>query len=157
MPGTFDDQTGDLHLAGGGYTLDGIYDTGPPGNLFGGYTGPNGPGSFSCESGAASSAQVFGGSYASDFSGESGTFLLALRGTAIDGAATADGDSVGLAFTGTLAGTAITISAPNTNGYTMHGAGTLNPTTHHISGRYNIDLNAAPADSGAWSGDLVTP
>lgn len=155
MPGTFDDQTGELHLTGGGYTLDGIYDTGPPGNLFGGYSGPNGPGTFSCESGATSSAQVYGGSYASDFSGESGTFLMAFRGTAIDGVATADGDSTGLAFTGTLAGTAITIQAPLLNGYTMHGAGNLNTTTHHVNGRYNIDFNAVPADSGAWSGDLV--
>ena len=85
---------------------------------------------------------------------------MAFRGTAIDGVATADGDSMGLPFTGALAGTAITIQAPSLNGYTMHGTGTLNPTTHHVSGRYNIDLDGptpTPADSGAWSGDLVTP
>ena len=158
MPGTFDDETGELHLTGGGYTVDGLYDVGPPSNLSGIYRGPNGAGQFSCESGAASSAQVYGGSYLSDASGDGGTFLMAVRGTAIHGVATADGDSMGLPFAGTLAGTAITIQAPSFNGYTMHGTGTLNTTTHHVSGRYNIDLDGptpTPADSGAWVGDLV--
>ena len=160
LTGTFDDVTGDLHLdSGTGYTFDGIYDTGPPGEFVGIYYGPNGTGQFSAQSGSATSAEVYGGSYLSDVSGDGGSFLMAIRGTAIEGVATEDGDSTGVAFTGTISGTGTTrpivISSPNLNGITMHGNGSLNTTTHHMSGRFNVDFNSLPADSGDWSGDLV--
>ena len=161
LTGTFDDQTGVLDLTSGGttpYVFSGAYDTGPPSNITGSYSGPNGTGSFASEKGAASSAQVFGGDFQSDVSGTFGTFLMAIRGTEIEGTATEDGNDVGEPFTGTLAGTAITISAPATNGVSMQGHGTLDTSANpdHVSGRYTLFLNAAPADSGNWSGNLVT-
>lgn len=160
LTGTFDDQTGDLVLSGGGYDIAGIYDIGPPGNFVGTYTGPNGSGQFAAASGGLSSAEIYGGSYQSDVSLDGGTFLIAVRGTEIQGVATETGSSTGMEFTGTVSGTGTTrdiaISSPDNGGYTMHGAGTLDTGTHHVSGRFNVDFNSLPADSGSWAGDLVT-
>lgn len=160
LTGTFDDTNGDLNLSGGGYALGGIYDIGPPGNFFGGYTGPNGGGQFSCASGSTSGMQVYGGDYLSDVTAGGGTFLLSLLNGVIEGVATETGDSLGLYFTGTATGTGTTrtiaISGSDA-GYDMTGTGTLNTSTNHISGRYNVEFSATPVDSGAWSGDLITP
>jgi hypothetical protein len=161
LTGTFDDQTGDLNVAGGGYTISGIYDTGPPGNVFGGYTGPNGGGTFSCVTGGASTASVYGGDYASSFSGDNGTFLFAVRGTTLDGAATSAGDSIGFPFTGTISGTGttrpITITSLILNNYQISASGTLNTSTNHVVGTFHVAFMSNPADSGTWSGDLLTP
>jgi hypothetical protein len=160
LTGTFDDETGDLSLTGGGYTFTGIYDVGPPGGLFGSYTGPNGGGQFSATSGGTSGTQVYGGQYQSDDANSSGTFLMAIRGGLLEGAAVEDGDSLGIYFSGTVTGTGTTraIAFTASDGTEdVTGTGTLDTGTNHVSGRYLVEFSATPVDSGSWSGDLVTP
>ncbi|MGH7682305.1 MAG: hypothetical protein ACRENN_10015 [Candidatus Eiseniibacteriota bacterium] len=161
LTGTFDDQSGVLDLSSSGgtpYVFTGAYDPGPPSNCTGSYTGPNGDGQFATETGAASSAQVYGGTYASIVTSSTGTFLMTIRGTAIEGLATEDGSTFGQPFTGALNGTSVTISAPSTGGFTLSGAGNINLTTHHTNGDYDIteDATHTTVDSGTWDGDLIT-
>jgi len=163
LTGTFDDATGVLDLTSGGsspYTFSGAYDTGPPSNCNGSYTGPNGDGAFATEKGATSSAQVYGGDYHSVLTASAGTFLMAVRGTAIEGVATEDGSDLGQPFTGTLTGLDIEITAPATNGYVLSGEGALDTSANpdHVSGWYAIHPvgGGAAADSGSWSGDFVS-
>lgn len=161
LTGTFDDASGVLDLTSGGttpYVFSGAYDTGPPSTCEGSYTGPNGNGQFETKSGTSSSAQVYGGSYASIVTAGGGTFLMTIRGTTIEGVATEDASTIGQPFTGTLNGTVVTITAPSTGGFTMHGTGNVNMATHHTNGDYDIteDATNTTVDSGTWDGDLIT-
>src|SRR5258705_8661152 len=108
LNGTFDDETGYVDLSGGGYTLSGVYDSGPPSAVFGPYTGPNGGGKFECKLGAVSSADVYFGTYQNDAHTSNGSFIFAIRGSALEGAAIAAGASDAPGFTGTVSGTGTT-------------------------------------------------
>ncbi len=139
LTGTLDDETGDLTLAGGGYTLTGIYIPGPPGNMFGSYTGPNGDGSFDVLTGGSSSATVMCGEWTSDDL-ESGTFTFTIRGSEIEGVIYAPGSPPPLdsfTFTGTVSGTGtslpVVIAASLPGVGTLTANGTLDTTTNTVT------------------------
>ncbi|HKW50149.1 MAG TPA: hypothetical protein VJQ53_00285 [Candidatus Eisenbacteria bacterium] len=161
LNGTFDDATGYVDVSGGGYTLAGVYDTGPPSAVFGTYTGPNGNGKFECKIGAASGADVYCGTYHNDAVTSDGSFIFAIRGSELEGAAIESGHSDAPGFTGTVSGSGTTrtlaISSLVTNGYKLTANGTLDTSTQEVSGRYHIQYNSAPYDSGSWSGQRCNP
>ena len=161
LNGTFDDETGYIDVSGGGYTLAGVYDSGPPSTVFGTYTGPHGNGKFECKPGAASSAEVYCGTYHNQATTKDGSFIFAIRGTELEGAAIESGASDAPGFTGTVSGTGnpkvLTISSLTTNGYRLTAAGTLDTNTHQVAGTYHITFNSAPNDSGTWSGQRCGP
>ena len=161
LNGTFDDESGYIDVSGGGYTLAGVYDPGPPTAVFGTYTGPNGNGKFECKPGAASSADVYCGTYHNQASTSHGSFIFAIRGSELEGAAIESGTSDAPGFTGTVSGTGttrtLTISSLITNGYKLTAAGSLDTGTHQCAGTYHIEYNSAPNDSGSWSGQRCSP
>jgi hypothetical protein len=161
LSGTYDDVNGYVDLTGGGYTLSGLYDSDPPSEVFGTYTGPNGNGQFLSKTGATSSADVYCGTYQNDAHTSHGTFTFAIRGTTVEGVAIESGSSSAPGFTGTMSGTGTTrtidIATTITNGYKTTAAGTLNTGTHLVGGLYHITFNAAPYDSGDWSGERCGP
>jgi hypothetical protein len=161
LNGTFDDESGYIDVSGGGYTLSGVYDPGPPSAAFGTYTGPNGDGKFECKLGAASSADVYCGTYENQAHTSNGSFIFAIRGNQLEGAAIESGASDAPGFTGTVSGTGTTrtlaITSLVTNGYKLTAAGTLDTGTHQVAGTYHIQYNSAPNDSGTWSGARCSP
>lgn len=161
LNGTFDDESGDLDITGGGYTLIGTYDAGPPSVMLGAYTGPNGDGQFSCLVGGVSSADIYCGNYMNEAHADSGTFIVAVRGNTLEGAAIEDGGATATGFTGSVSGTGtvrdLAISGTITNGYLLTATGQVDTGTHLIGGTFKVTYNAAPYDSGAWSGELCNP
>ena len=158
LNGTFDDETGYIDIAGTNYTLSGVYDSGPPSVVLGTYTGPNGDGQFECEVGGASSADVYCGTYQNEAHTSNGSFIFAIRGSQLKGAAIEEGSGDATGFTGTATGTGTTrtlaVASTITNGYKLTATGQLDTGTHQVGGTYKIDYNAAPNDSGSWSGQL---
>ena len=161
LNGTFDDESGYIDVTGGGYTLAGVYDSGPPSAVFGTYTGPNGNGKFECKPGAASSADVYCGTYHNQANTSNGSFIFAIRGSQLEGAAIESGASDAPGFTGTVSGTGstrtLTITSLITNGYKLTAAGTLDTDTNQCAGTYHIEYNSAPNDSGSWTGARCSP
>ncbi len=161
LNGNFDNDTGYLNVTGGGYSLGGVYDPGPPRLMFGTYSGPNGDGDFTCEVGAAASADVYCGTYLNQAQTSNGTFIFAIRGSALEGAAIEEGGAGPDGFTGTISGTGtvrtLNVSSLITNGYKLTATGQLDTGTHSTSGTYKIDYNSAPYDSGAWAGQRCNP
>lgn len=164
LSGTFDDESGYVDVAGDSYTLTGVYDSGPPSVLFGTYTGPNGSGKFTCSVGGATSADIYSGTFQNEAQTSNGTFVIAVRGSALEGAAIEDGGSSPIGFTGTVTGAGtvktLAISSLITNNFKLTASGTVDTGTHLTSGTYHIDdytvpSSPAPADSGTWSGELV--
>jgi hypothetical protein len=161
LNGTFDDETGYVDIVGGGYTLDGIYDPGPPSVMFGSYTGPNGSGDFACQVGGMSSADIYCGTFENEALTSNGTFIVAVRGNELEGAAIESGSSNPTGFTGTVSGTGtvrdLAISSTITNGYRLIASGQVDTGTHVVSGTYTIEYLGAPNDAGTWSGELCQP
>jgi hypothetical protein len=161
LNGIFDDETGYVDVAGGGYTLAGVYDPGPPSVMFGTYTGPNGSGDFACRVGGVSSADIYCGTFENEAQLVDGTFIVAVRGTELEGAAIESGSSNPTGFTGTVSGTGtirtFAFSSTITGGYKLIGSGQVNTSTHLVGGTYKIEYNTAPYDSGTWSGELCQP
>ncbi len=162
LTGTLDDTSGDLGLSGGGYTLTGLYDPGPPSKLFGSYTGPNGNGGFDCESGGSASATVLCGGWTSSDQSDSGTFTFSIRGTTVEGIVYSPGASPpydAIPFTGTVSGTGttrtISVSFEMPNLFRLTASGTLDTATNTVSsGTYLFeDLSGAgnPDQTGYWS------
>src|SRR6266850_2474166 len=161
LNGTYDDETDYVDVSGGGYTLSGVYDPGPPSAVFGPYTGPNGNGQFECKVGAASSADVYCGTYQNEAQTSNGTFIFAIRGNSLEGAAIESGSSDAPGFTGTVSSTgtkrSLNISSLVTGGYKLTATGQLDTSTHEVGGLYMIEYNSAPYDSGGWIGARCSP
>ena len=159
LNGTFDDESGYIDVAGANYTLSGVHDSGPPSVVLGTYIGPNGDGQFECEVGGASSADVYCGTYQNEAHVSNGSFIFAIRGSQLKGAAIDSTDATG--FTGTVSGAgttrALNISSTITNGYKLTATGALDTGTHEVGGLYMIEYNAAPYDSGGWIGVRCSP
>jgi len=166
LNGTYDDETDYVDVSGGGYTLSGVYDPGPPSAVFGPYTGPNGNGQFECKVGAASSADVYCGTYQNEAHASNGSFIFAIRGSQLKGAAIEDGSGDATGFTGSVSGTGTTrtlaVTSTITNGYKLTATGQLDTGTHQVGGLYRIDdysvpSSPAPYDSGGWTGERCSP
>lgn len=167
LTGDLDDTSGDVTLAGSGYTLTGIYVPGPPSNIFGSYTGPNGDGAFDCLTGGSSSATVMCGTWISsnltdpDGNALLGSFTFSIRGSTIEGVMYAQG-SQQVNFTGTVSGTGasrpVLVTAEVLGAYRLTANGTLDTTTNTITdGTYLLeDLSPGgnPDDTGTWTSGL---
>jgi hypothetical protein len=163
LSGTFDDESGYVDVQGNDYTLSGVYDSGPPSVLIGTYTGPNGNGQFSCSVGGGTSADIYCGTFVNEATTSNGTFVVAIRGTMLEGAAIENGGTGPTGFTGTVVGPGpvqtLNISSTITNNFKLTATGTLDTRTHVMSGTYHIDNytipnSPAPFDSGSWTGEL---
>ena len=166
LNGTFEDDPGYIDLTGTNYTLTGVYDSGPPSVVSGTYTRPNGDGQFECQVGGASSADVYCGTYQNEAHTTNGSFIFAIRGSQLKGAAIEDGSGDATGFTGTVSGTGTTrtlaVTSTITNGYKLTATGQLDTGTHQVGGLYRIDnysvpSSPAPYDSGGWTGELCIP
>jgi hypothetical protein len=138
--------TGELSLDGGGYTFTGVLSGGTVTGTFT-YTGGNGI--FRCDEGTSSSVKSYCGRYQEtppDPAG--GYFNMTISGSVIYVLVYPD-DSGGQAFstTGSLSGSnVITIYHPENHDVVL-ATGTLNPTTHTVSGTANGGVST-------WSGGL---
>jgi hypothetical protein len=161
LTGTYDSATDSLYLNGGGYAFGGQYDgSGAIAGIAGLYTGPNGAGQFGCATGSSASIGVYCGTYQNQAVTETGNWNLVTSGSYIVGLAVPSGQTFGLGLEGTLTGTGttrtITVGSDDGNGGLLTATGTLNTTTHAMSGTWHTTQDAAPVDSGSWSGNLCT-
>jgi hypothetical protein len=137
LSGTFDDQTGDLNLSGGGYTFSGVIANG---ELVGTYTGPNGPGTFVALQSTGANVSVFCGTFTGDTTGMWNV------------AVSSDGSAVGT-FTDD-ANTSTTVTGTSSNGtLTLDGGAdvTANGTVSggSVTGTWT---DAGSGDTGNWTG-----
>jgi hypothetical protein len=142
LTGTYNTDTDSLVVSGGGYTFAGTYSDG---NISGGYTGPNGSGSFTAEvSSEGSTIKVYCGTYheTSPDTSRHGRFNLVVKGTVITGIT--DG---GLGLGGTLIDGHVSIHF-EVEGYptTEIAQGTVQGDGS-ITGQYTV-----PAESGTQTG-----
>ena len=116
--------------------------------------------------GGMSSADIYCGTFENEAQLSNGIFIVAVRGTELEGAAIESGSSNPTVFTGTVSGTGtirtLAISITITNGYKLTASGAVDTGTHQIGGTYRIDdysvpSNPAPFDSGGWIGELCQP
>lgn len=141
LTGTFANNA--MTVSGGGYTLGGTLAAGA---ISGSYSGPNGPGTFTTQSGT-NAIQVYAGTFTSTVAGQpSGTFNLVINGSVLSGLAVPSHNQSTTSLAGNLSGTAITIRDANSN--TGIATGTLSGTT--VSGTYDAGSNR-----GTWTGTLV--
>lgn len=141
LSGTYDTSTDSLVVSGGGYTFRGKLNGG---HITGGYTGPNGPGSFSASpSTSDGSVKVYCGTYqeTSPTTESSGRFNLVVTGSVISGI-TDDGTKLG----GTVNGNSVTITISGIQVAT----GTISGT--NISGTYSVPSD--PVESGTWQASI---
>lgn len=140
LTGTYDAATKTLTITGGGYTLTGTL-TGS--TLSGTYTGPNGAGSFALQAATTGAVNVYCGTYKGTTTGGGSWNLVQGADNKLSGSYTESAGGSGL-LSGTLAGTAITLSA--TSGAVA--IGTLSGDT--INGTYGT--SATDSKAGTWTG-----
>jgi hypothetical protein len=139
--------TGELHLDGGGYSFTGALS----GNTVTGtftYTGGNGI--FRCDEGTSSSVKSYCGRYQQNSPGtDGGYFNMTVSGSVIYVLVYPD-DGSGSAFstTGSINSFNVISIYDPANGSVVIASGTLNPTTHTVSGTYLGN------PGGTWSGGL---
>ena len=141
LSGTYNSVTDSLFVTGGGYTFQGKLSGG---HITGGYTGPNGPGSFSASpSTSEGSVKVYCGTYqeTSPTTTAHGRFNLVVTGSVVSGI-TDDGTQLG----GAVNGNTITITITGIQVAT----GTISGSS--ISGTYSIPSN--PVHSGNWQASI---
>jgi hypothetical protein len=157
VTGTYDDAADSLHLSGGGYFLEGEYDTsGTFQSISGAYTGPNGPGFFGCVTGV-SNPTAYCGTFASSSTSLAGNWDIVIAGGDVGGVAfPATGDP--FAFEGTIETTGTMRAITGGNGqagvYLLTVTGTLDTSSNTVSGSWTYDDLVTPSssDAGTWSG-----
>lgn len=149
LAGTYDTDTKVQAVTGGGYTLTGTLASG---TITGGFTGPGSvTGAFTQTPGASNSVNVYIGTFTSTSGGDSGNFNLVAKGTILTGiAVTTSGTQIPL--NGTLTGgTAVSIVNPGNPSGPALATGTLNTTTHVMSGQFNDGAG----NSGNWTSAIL--
>jgi hypothetical protein len=161
LAGLYDSATDSLKLTGGGYTFLGIYDaSNTPPSVYGGYSGPNGMGSFGAIPTTASSSpiEIYLGSFQSDSTNTHGSFNMARYDTLAGVLAFVEGDVEASALDGTVTGTGTTrtVSLQGSSGsFSVTATGTLDTSTHDVSGIWHTyDSDLLKGDDGTWSGSL---
>lgn len=141
LSGTFDTETGELSVTGGGYAFAGVFD-GVHG-LEGTWTGPGGSGGTFVTT-DLDAAAAYCGSYETGEGDDSGTFSFVIGGTILRGAAVSSEDESLLPLDGTVAGNAITIYFPGTT--SVLAVGTRDGSA--VSGTFDDQQG----NQGTWSG-----
>ncbi len=142
LTGTYDAATKTLTITGGGYTLTGTL-TGS--TLSGTYTGPNGAGSFALQAATTGAVNVYCGTYVGTAVAGGGSWnLVQGADNKLSGSYTPTAGGGSGLLSGTLSGTAITLSA--TSGAVA--IGTLSGDT--INGTYGT--SATDSKAGTWTG-----
>ncbi len=152
LTGTYDTTTDSLQLTGQNYTFLGKYfPSAVPPVTRGQYTGPMGPGSFSCVLGSTSEIKVFCGEFQSSGSPTAGRWNIVIAGSSLVGLEAPNGDTGTVGFTGTVTGTGINRTLAF-GGSGLTGNGTWNTATDHVAGTWTTS-----GDNGTWSGDPCLP
>jgi hypothetical protein len=138
LTGTFDDQTGDLNLSGGGYTFSGVISNG---ELVGNYTGPNGPGTFVALQATGASVSVFCGNFNGD---TTGMWNVAISSDGSVAGTFTDDANVSSPITGTSSNGTLTLEVP---GGDVTANGTVSGGS--VTGTWT---DAGSGDTGNWTG-----
>ena len=142
LTGTYDPDTGDLDVSGGGYTFTGTFDG--TSRLEGTYTGPTTSGTFILSLDDNTSATAYCGTYEADDLSDDGTFSFVIDGTVLLGEAVSSVDGTNIPLDGTVSGTTITIFIPGTQ--LELATGTLNGSD--VSGTFDDQQGT----TGTWQG-----
>ena len=161
LVGTYDATTDSLYLTGGSYALAGKYDaSGSIAGIGGAYVGPAAhPGVFGCAIGGTSSISVYCGTFQNQANTLSGRWNLVFSGNQVAGIALPNGDNAPEPplLEGTVTGTGtsrpVTLGYNDGSGFVISALGTLDTAAHTVSGSWHTTQDAAPVDSGTWSGD----
>ncbi len=140
LTGTFNTDTDSIYVSGGGYSFAGKLSNG---TISGVYTGPNGSGAFSVQTGAQGSVKVFCGTYVEHDNSQSGLLNIALKDTVLTGLSISYSDGNKTFLIGTLSGSAITMYLTNQPAQAI-ATGTLTGAT--ASGTYS-----SGSDQGTWT------
>jgi hypothetical protein len=145
LTGTYDTVSKALSVTGGGYTFTGTFASGI---ITGAFTGPSSvTGGFTLSPSANGSVKVYIGTFTSTSGGASGNFNLVSSGTTLTGLAVTTGGSE-IPLNGTLtSGTNVSIVNPGYPSGPPLATGTLNTTTHVMSGLFNDQAG----NSGNWT------
>jgi hypothetical protein len=131
-----------LSMTGGSYTFTGTLANQ---RITGGYTGPNGNGSFEADQASTTSAATYCGTYAENPPGsDNGTFNMIINNGSIRVMAVESGGGPVTNLEGTLNGSTITLHVPGSPSSVI-ATGTL--SGNDVSGTYNNGTAA-----GTWSG-----
>jgi hypothetical protein len=140
LSGTYDDQTKDLTLTGGGYTLAGSFDG--VDRLEGAFSGPGTSGTF-----VTAKRQSGTAAYCGTFTGDDdGTFSFTVSGGKVLGTAVSTSGSAAIPLDGVKSGGAITIYVPGTT--LVLAAGTI--SGNNVSGTWDDHQGS----TGTWSGSV---
>jgi hypothetical protein len=152
LTGTYREESDTLNLSGGGYEMVGEYDDTTTA-ISGSYTGPIGPGSFACATGAPGQVGVYCGTFEDETYFNSGRWNLVVAGTQLHGIfATYSGE---ITFQGTVTGTG-TIRTVAVHDHMSYGAyfvvdGTLDTDADTLGGTWGVDDNGTYTYHGPWS------
>lgn len=149
LTGTYDPDTGALHLEGGGYTFNGTISNGV---LSGTWTGPDGTsGSFSAFLGGDGTVvDVYCGVY--DTANDGGTFNLVRHDAALRGFAVSSNDGDTIDLSGSVSGNTLTIYATEAGPAANVATATLSADGSTFSGTVND-----PENPGTVSASRCTP
>ena len=138
LSGSYDPDTGAIHLEGGGYTFDGII---ADGVLSGTWTGPDGTsGSFSALLGGEDTiVDVYCGIY--DTANDGGTFNLVRHDATLRGFAVSSDDGDTIELSGSVSGNALTIWATASGPQGNVASATLSADGSTFSGTVNDPEN----------------
>lgn len=140
LSGTYDDQTKDLTLTGGGYTLAGTFDG--VDRLEGAFSGPGASGTF-----VTAKRQSGTAAYCGTFTGDDdGTFSFTVSGGKVLGTAVPISGGAAIPLDGVKSGSAITIYVPGTT--LVLAAGTISGS--NVSGTWDDHQGS----TGTWSGSV---
>ncbi len=138
LSGNYDDQTGDLTLTGGGYTLAGSFDG--VDRLEGAFSGPGLSGTFVTAKRQSGTA-VYCGTFTGD---DTGSFSFTVSGTKVLGTAVPTSGGAPIPLDGVRTGTGITIYLPGTS--LVLASGTISGSS--VSGTWDDQQGS----TGTWSG-----
>ena len=142
LTGTYDPDTGDLDVSGGGYSFSGVFDG--TSRLEGTYTGPTTSGTFILSLDDNTSASAYCGTYEADDLSDDGTFSFVIDGNVLLGEAVSSQDGTNIPLDGTVSGSNITIFIPGTQ-QTL-ATGTISGT--NVSGTFDDQQGT----TGTWQG-----
>ncbi|HEU4335043.1 MAG TPA: hypothetical protein VFT32_11155, partial [Candidatus Eisenbacteria bacterium] len=156
LAGTYNTAVDSLHLAGGAWTLAGLYypTTSPP-VLEGTMAGPNGAGLFACFPGNTDSVHVFCGKFESDAAPTAGRWNIIIAGATLGGLIAPEGAASAAGFSGLVTGSgtvrSLTFSSGDP-GLNLSGSGEWDTNNGEVVGTWTTD-----GDSGSWSGESCLP
>ena len=138
LTGTFDDVTGDLNVAGGGFTFSGVV---VDGQIVGDYTGPNGPGTFVALQATNANVSLYCGTFTGDATGM-WNLVVSSDGTVV-GSFTDAGD-VSAPLSGTVDSGDVALEVP---GGDVTATGSINGGS--ATGTWT---DVGSGDTGNWTG-----